>query len=404
MMLLKLACYSLGSRLGTVLLTVLMMSVSVFVLLSVENIRHQAKESFQQSVSDVDLIVGPRTGQINLLLYSIFHIGVPTHNLSWNSYRMLQQHQDVDWTIPLSLGDSHQGYRVVGTEQQLFAHFRYRADQALDFASGQAFNKTYDAVVGAEVASSLGYQAGDEIVLAHGIADTSFSRHDNHPFQISGILKPTGTPIDRSVFISLTGLEAMHADFPGADTAPNLTPQSVTAVMVGLKSKIKTFTLQREINQYAGEALQAILPGVALSSLWSMLGGVEQTLWVISLLVLLGALIGMVNVLLLSMRERQHELAVLRALGYRPGFLFALLQLEALLITVSSIIVALLALAAGDIWLRQWLLSQFGLFLSESLLQPGMAHLLMGIVLAAVVSALLPAINAYRQGLNLQLR
>ena len=404
MMLLKLACYSLGSRLGTVLLTVLMMSVSVFVLLSVENIRHQAKESFQQSVSDVDLIVGPRTGQINLLLYSIFHIGVPTHNLSWDSYRMLQQHQDVDWTIPLSLGDSHQGYRVVGTEQQLFAHFRYRADQALDFASGQAFNKTYDAVVGAEVASSLGYQAGDEIVLAHGIADTSFSRHDNHPFQISGILKPTGTPIDRSVFISLTGLEAMHADFPGADTAPDLTPQSVTAVMVGLKSKIKTFTLQREINQYAGEALQAILPGVALSSLWSMLGGVEQTLWVISLLVLLGALIGMVNVLLLSMRERQHELAVLRALGYRPGFLFALLQLEALLITVSSIIVALMALAAGDIWLRQWLLSQFGLYLSESLLQPGMGHLLIGIVLAAVVSALLPAINAYRQGLNLQLR
>lgn len=404
MMLFKLAWHSLGSRLGTVMLTVLMMSVSVLVLLSVENIRHQAKESFQQSVSDVDLIVGPRTGQINLLLYSIFHIGVPTHNLGWDSYRMLQQHQEVAWTIPLSLGDSHKGYRVVGTEAQLFEHFRYRTDQALQFASGQAFNETYDAVVGAEVASSLGYQTGDEIVLAHGIADTSFSRHDNHPFQISGILKPTGTPVDRSVFISLTGLEAMHADFPGADTAPDLTPQSVTAVMLGLKSKIKTFTLQREINQYAGEALQAILPGVALSSLWSMLGGVEQTLWVISLLVLLGALIGMVNVLLLSMRERQHELAVLRALGYRPGFLFALLQLEALLITVSSIIVALMALAAGDIWLRQWLLSQFGLYLSESLLQPGMGHLLIGIVLAAVVSALLPAINAYRQGLNLQLR
>lgn len=404
MMLFKLAWHSLGSRLGTVMLTVLMMSVSVLVLLSVENIRHQAKESFQQSVSDVDLIVGPRTGQINLLLYSIFHIGVPTHNLGWDSYRMLQQHQEVAWTILLSLGDSHKGYRVVGTEAQLFEHFRYRTDQALQFASGQAFNETYDAVVGAEVASSLGYQTGDEIVLAHGIADTSFSRHDNHPFQISGILKPTGTPVDRSVFISLTGLEAMHADFPGADTAPDLTPQSVTAVMLGLKSKIKTFTLQREINQYAGEALQAILPGVALSSLWSMLGGVEQTLWVISLLVLLGALIGMVNVLLLSMRERQHELAVLRALGYRPGFLFALLQLEALLITVSSIIVALMALAAGDIWLRQWLLSQFGLYLSESLLQPGMGHLLIGIVLAAVVSALLPAINAYRQGLNLQLR
>lgn len=404
MMLLKLAWHSLGSRLGTVLLTILMMSVSVFVLLSVENIRQQAKDSFQQSVSDVDLLVGPRTGQINLLLYSVFHIGVPTHNLSWDSYMMLKQHQDVDWTIPLSLGDSHRGYRVVGSEQQLFEHFRYRSDHSLEFASGQAFRDTYDAVVGAKVAASLGYQNGDKIVLAHGIADTSFSRHENHPFQISGILKPTGTPVDRSIFISLTGLEAMHADFPGANTAPDLSPQSVTAVLVGLHSKIKTFTLQREINTYSDEALQAILPGVALSSLWSMLGGVEQTLWVISLLVLLGALIGMVNVLLLSMRERRHELAVLRALGYRPGFLFALLQLEALLITASSIIVALIALWAGDIWLREWLLSQFGLFLSESLLQPGMWRLLLGIVLAAMISALLPAVNAYRHGLNTQLR
>ncbi|WP_237700533.1 ABC transporter permease [Methylophaga thiooxydans] len=404
MMLIKLAWHSLGSRLGTVLLTIMMMSVSILVLLSVENIRHQAKESFQQSVSDVDLIVGPRTGQINLLLYSIFHIGVPTHNLSWDSYQMLQQQPEVDWTIPLSLGDSHQGYRVVGSEQQLFEHFRYRADHSLEFASGNAFNETYDAVVGAEVAASLGYQTGNAIVLAHGIADTSFSRHDNHPFQISGILKPTGTPIDRSVFISLTGLEAMHADFPGANTAPDLTPQSVTAVLVGLTSKIKTFSLQREINTYSAEALQAILPGVALSSLWSMLSGVEQTLWVISLLVLLGALIGMVNVLLLSMRERRHELAVLRALGYHPSFLFALLQLEAILITASSIIVALLALSAGDMWLREWLLSQFGLFLADSLLQAGTWRLVGGIMLAAILSALLPAVNAYRQGLGTQLR
>lgn len=404
MMLIKLAWHSLGSRFATVLLTVLMMSVSVLVLLSVENIRHQAKESFQQSVSDVDLIVGPRTGQINLLLYSIFHIGVPTHNLTWDTYQMLQQHKDVDWTIPLSLGDSHQGYRVVGTENSLFERFRYRSDRALNFAGGRAFHDTYEAVLGAEVAASLGYQTGTQIVLAHGIADTSFSRHENHPFTVSGILAPTGTPVDRSVFISLRGLEAMHADFPGATTAPDLNPQSVTAVMLGLKSRIKTFSLQREINTYPAEPIQAILPGVALSSLWSMLGGIEQTLWVISLLVLLGALIGMVNVLLLSMRERRHELAVLRALGYRPGFLFALLQLEALLITVSSIALALAALWVGDIWIREWLLSRFGLFLSESLLQPGMWQLLLAIIAAAMISALLPAINAYRQGLSLQLR
>lgn len=402
MMLFKLAWHSLMFRAGSVLLTVIMLAISVLVLVSVDSIRQQTKAHFQQSVSDVDLIVGPRTGQTNLLLYSVFHIGVPSNNLSGETYQMLQALPEVDWYIPLSLGDSHRGFRVVGTQPAMFEHFRYANKQPLQFASGRAFSDIYETVVGAEVAKKLNYQLGDKITLAHGIADVSFARHDGHPFTISGVLQPTGTPLDRSVLVGLDGLDAVHENWPGAVTTKNDLPK-VTAVMLGLKSKIQTFRLQQQINTYPNEPLQAILPGATLSNLWSMLGGVEQSLRFIAWLVLLGALTGMANVLLLSMRERRQELAVLRALGYPRWFLFLLLQLEAVLITVAAIVVAAVLLLFTGNALRSWLLDEFGVYLSTGFLQVETLPLLGAVLLAAIITAIWPGIQAYRQGLNRQL-
>ncbi|AFJ03621.1 ABC-type antimicrobial peptide transport system, permease component [Methylophaga frappieri] len=401
-MLIKLAWHSMWSRAGSVLLTVMMLAVSILVLVSVDSIRQQTKSYFQHAVSDVDLIVGPRTGQTNLLLYSIFHIGVPSHNLSGKSYAMLQAMPEIDWLIPLSLGDSHRGYRVVGTSTTLFNRFRYADKQPLKFESGQAFSAVKDAVIGAEVARQLNYQIGNEITLAHGMTDVSFARHDAHPFTITGVLEPTGTPLDRSVLVSLDGLDAIHANWPGSATTAGQS-QEVTAVMLGLTSKIQTFRVQQQINAYTGAPLQAILPGATLSQLWSMLGGVEQSLQVIAWLVLLAALTGMANVLLLSMRERRQELAVLRALGYPRWFLFMLLQIEALLITLAAILLAMAVLWPMGSLLRHWLLETFGLYLPHGLIQLNTLPLLLAVLLAAIITALWPGIQAYRQGLGRQL-
>jgi putative ABC transport system permease protein len=411
-MLLKLATKSLLQRRVSVSLTVMMIAVSVFVLLSVETIRTQAKESFSKTVSGVDLIVGARTGQLNLLLYSVFYIGQASNNVSWQSYQQIAESPNVAWTIPISLGDSHRGYRVLGTTTDLFSFFHYGKKKTLEFSQGHAFNGLYDAVIGADIAKKLGYQIGTNIFLSHGVATRSFSNHKDKPFTISGILKPTGTPIDKTVYVGLQAISAIHVDWkngvklPGRHTEINndmLRPQSITAFMVGLKSKLSTFSVQRQVNTFSQEALMAILPGATLVQLWQMLGNVEQVLLLISVLVLAGALLGMSNMLLVTIRERQHEMAVLRAVGASPWVILLLIQLEAMLLVSFGIVLAMFMLWGCIQVFRDTLISEYGFFISEQVFNNTIMIDILWILLASFLITMLPAFNAYRHSLHAKL-
>lgn len=411
-MLIKLARLSLWNRRGTVLLTLLSLTISLVLLLGIDHIRKEARSSFTNTVSGTDLIVGARSGQLNLLLYSVFRIGNATANVSWATYERISRHPQIAWTIPLSLGDSHRGYRVLGTNQGYFEHFRYASSQQLQFAEGVPFAGVYDAVLGAEVAKRLGYVLGQEIVLAHGIGAVSFSEHKDKPFTVVGILAPTGTPVDQTVHVSLEGIEAIHIDWqqgapmPGRQVSAgqalemDLTPKAITAFMVGLNSRMATFVVQRQINEFRGEPLTAILPGVALAELWQMLSMVENMLLLITLLVLVAALVGMMTTLLASMRERQREMAILRAVGASPWYLFWLIQLEVLLLTsVSMLSSAVLLLAA--LWgVQDYLAANYGLFISLSPFSLQSLYWAGGILAAAALLACVPALVAYRRALT----
>jgi len=400
-MFIKLAWRSLMHRRGSVLLAILSVAVSLFVLLGVEQVRSQAKGSFSRTVSGVDLIVGARTGQLNLLLYSVFGIGSPSNTVSWEAYREIARLPRVAWTIPIALGDSHKGYRVVGTSRDFFRHYRYGRDRALEFSVGRAFADIHEVVLGAEVARQLGYRSGDSLVLAHGVGSTSFHQHDEHPFTVSGILRPTGTPADRALYVSLEGVEAIHrAEAEGGD----LTPSSITAFMLGLDSRVATFQVQRRINEYRGEPLLAILPGVALSELWQMLGAVEKLLLLISALVVLASLLGVCILLLTALRERRREIALLRAIGAGPLFLFLLVQAEALLVLLLGAAVAFAGLAAG-LWFAEPLLAErYGIYLG-GLAAGGQVPVLMGAILTGTLTlATIPALGACRQSPDRYLR
>lgn len=411
----RLALSSLWNRKGSALLTFLAITVSVFVLLGVEQIRHQAKSSFSNTVSGIDLIVGARTGDINLLLYSVFRLGNATNNISWQSYQYIASDPNIAWTIPISLGDSHKGHRVMGTSKDYFTHFRYGQNKPLKIAEGTPFSDFFDVVLGSEVARSLNYQLGDQLVLAHGLGSTSFSQHDDKPFRVVGILEATGTPVDQTLHVSLEGIEAIHLDWqngvkiPGKTTTANevkhrdLTPDSITAFMVGLTSKMGTFQLQRKINTYHQEPLMAILPGVTLTQLWQMMSAMEDTLRLISALVLLASLLGLAAMLLASIRERQREIAVMRAIGASPWFLLALIEAEALLITLSASLLALGLLALATTLSGNILAEQFSLFINNDVFNTQMMAYLLPIYVGALVVGLIPGITAYRRALHQQL-
>lgn len=435
MHLLRIALASLANRRFIALLTVLAIALSVALLLAVERVRTEARASFASTISGTDLVVGARSGSVNLLLYSVFRIGNATNNIRWASYEHFAAHPQVKWAIPLSLGDSHRGYRVLGTSAAYFEHYRYGRRQALALAEGRPFRSDpFEVVLGAEVARALDYRLGSELVLAHGVAQVSLVKHDDKPFTVVGILAPTGTPVDRTLHISLAGMEALHVDWRNgmpargnariaADqlrdlaqrcepaTAGNcvdpLQPKAITAFLLGLNNRIATFGLQRQINDYTGEPLLAVLPGVALQELWSLMGTAERALFVVSLFVVLTGLVGMLTAILASLNERRREMAILRSVGARPWHIGGLLVLEASALATAGIAAGLGLLYLGIALAQRPLQAHYGLNLPLAMPSVHEWRLLGAILCAAILMGVVPAWRAYRQsladGLSIQL-
>ncbi|MGR5134037.1 ABC transporter permease [Vibrio alfacsensis] len=407
----KLAWKSLMNRKATAILTIMTVAISVVLLLGVERIRTQAKDSFANTISGTDLIVGGRSGQVNLLLYSVFRIGNATNNIDWKSYQEFANHRAVDWAIPISLGDSHKGFRVMGTNHRYFEHYKYGSKQPLTFSQGKPFHGLFETVLGSDVAKQLGYKLGSEIIIAHGISDVGFSRHDHLPFKVVGILAPTGTPVDKTVHVSLEAIEAIHVGWesgarlgatPKADElrARDFQSKQITAMLVGLKSRIQTFALQRQINTYPQEPLSAIMPGVALHELWSMMSVAEQALMAVSGFVVVAGLLGMLSSLLTSLQERRREMAILRAMGAQPRHVFSLLISEASLLTAAGIIAGVIGLYSLLIILQPIVQQHYGIHLTLSALSPYEWMLLGFVQCAGIVIGFIPAFHAYRQSLS----
>jgi len=244
---------------------------------------------------------------------------------------------------------------VLGTTRDYFKHFKYGKKQTLSFTQGSEFVAVYDVVLGSQVAASLNYQLGDPIVISHGISDTSFTAHDE------------------------------------------LQPDSITAFIVGLKSRMTTFRLQREINEMEREPLMAILPGVALSELWRMMSMLESTLALISSMVFVAAVLGLAAVMASSIRERKSEIHLLRIIGAPPRFLFILFQIEALLISITSVLAGSALLSLSLAIAQKQISTQLGLHLSTNLFTVNSAIIAISIIVTTVLVASFPAFQAYKQ-------
>jgi putative ABC transport system permease protein len=417
MKLLFLTLKSLRQRKAGVALTVFTVALSVFLLLGVERVRTDARQGFASTVSGTDLLVGARSGPVTLLLYSIFHVGEATNNITWKSYQAIRAMPEVAWTVPLSLGDSHRGFRVTGTTADFFTHYHYGRGNALVFTSGKPFADLYDAVVGAEVARQLHYKVGDRIVLSHGLGGPNLASHADKPFRISGVMAPTGTPVDATIAVSLEAIEAIHVDWrsgmrlPGLEASADearhmdLTPKAITAALVGLHSRLSAFAVQGAINDYDEEPLLAVLPGVALGELWHLIGTAENALRVVSGMVLLVGMSGMLTALLGMLGERRREMAVLRALGASTRTVFSLLVMESTLLTIAGMLAGVILLDATTALAHDYLLAVAGLVIDETP-APGEGVLLLVVLALGSLAGCIPGWVAYRRSLadGLQVR
>jgi putative ABC transport system permease protein len=412
MPILVLAVRSLVSRRVTATLMVLSISLSVMLLLGVERLRTQARAGFANTISGTDLIVGARSGATALLLHSVFRIGYATNNVSWKSYLDIARHPRVRWTIPLSLGDTYHGFAVLGTSLDYFRHYHYGRHHPLQLAAGATFDDVYDAVLGADVARELGHRLQDTLIIAHGAVATDFTQHGDKPFRVVGILRKTGTPIDRTVHVSLAGLEAIHLDWQSGMRVPSaaisaddarrqdLTPRTLTAFLVGLDSRTAVFHVQRFVNDYRAEPLLAILPGIVLQELWDAIGTIEGVLLGVSALVALVGLCGMVTALLTGLNERRREMAVLRSVGARPRHVLALIVGEATALAAAGLALGVALLYLGLLVARSFVQTHLGLSIEIGLPSTHEWVLLASVLLASVLAGLWPAIRAYRYSLT----
>jgi putative ABC transport system permease protein len=402
---------SLSNRKLTAALCILSIALSVTLFLGIERIRNGAREGFTNTISKTDLIVGAKGGSLQLLLYSVFHIGSAVNNIRMSTYEDLKNNRLVEWTIPISLGDAYKGHRVVATDENFFLHYRFRGDQGVQFQSGVKPVETFDVVLGSEVAKKFQHKVGDPIVLSHGVSSEAILEHNQTPFRIVGILKSTQTPIDTAVYINLYGMEAMHFGWESGVPSNEIISQDkykkenikinqITSFLIKLKSRIAVLKMRRDIDQYEKEPIMAIIPALALQEMWQTIGYVEQILFLVSICVLLVGMMSILISLYTSINERRREMAILRSLGASTLNIFTLLLYE------SSFLVFLgCSLGVGFLYgllyfIRPWLESNFSVYIEMSSLSLLEWKYLLIIFIAGSLAGLIPAMKAYFNSLQ----
>ena len=410
---LSLLLKSIRSRIIPTSLVTISLMASMVLLLSIERIQQGAEEGFNQSISGVDAIIGPRSSSLELVLYTVFHLGRPTNNITTKTIDDMRLRSDISWLVPIALGDSHRGFRVVATESNYFEHIQYANNQSLTFSKGGAFSELSEAVVGSDVAEKLNYSIGSKIQITHGSIESTGNKHDDFSFKVVGVLNKTGTPIDQAVFLDLKGYELLHLGWQSGkkvlsledidlSSLPDdaLTPKTVTAAFVGLKSKLTLFNFSKSIREYPKEAISAIIPGIALSELWSIVGLVDKGFQLLSWIIIAISLIAMVTLIIASLDNRKQEMTIYRANGASPKFLAAMVIYESLVIGLVAIIGAVILVTIVTYFASNQLNLALGISPSFKWISLGEIKVFSIILLAGVLSSLIPAAMVFRKNLH----
>ena len=433
---------SLLNRWLSCLLIILTLACSISLYFTVSRIQESVKSSFKNTVSGVDSVVAARGGNLQILLNSVFLIGEPSAPIQWNTYKDIANNNKIKWAVPISLGDSHKGYRVIGTTNDYFKQIKYSSGKNIEFIKGNTFNDVFDVILGSVVAGKLNYNIGEEIAITHGLSDVgevhtftsekneNHDDHDDHAkheedeedddhashdhenlgFKVSGILKPTGTPIDNAVYVSLAGIEAMHTGWIGNQKVIDvsleqimkneLKPKTISAIFLSLNNRTQIFQFQRDIINYKEEAISSVMPGITLSRLWMLTGNVDKAFKIITFFIIIIALLGMIAMTIAGLSSRRREMAILRSVGASPTNIVSLLLVESIIISVVSCIVGYILMVVIFSLGKDYLQNNYGIFIDSFSIKNYDLQIVITIVFAALIATIVPAIQIYKNTLR----
>jgi putative ABC transport system permease protein len=390
------AAYLRARRLSTTL-NVLLLALGVATITLLLLATSQLEERMQRDARGIDLVVGAKGSPMQIILSSIYQLDVPTGNISWKAARELAGHRAVKKTIPLALGDNYRGFRVVGTGHEYVEHYGAR------LAQGRLWQAPLEAVLGAEVAARTGHGVGAKFMGAHGLGGGEGEHvHEEHPYEVVGVLAPTGSVVDRVVLTAVESVWAVHADQYGitgekvrrvAELLPD-EEKELTALLVQYASPLAAAMLPRYINNNTD--MQAASPAYETARLFTIIGVGVDVLRGFALVLIFAAGLSVFIALYNALAERRYDLAVMRSLGASPAKLMSLMLFEGLLLAALG--------AALGIALGHALTEALGRALAQArqVSVTGAAWVneelwIMALALGVgVIAALLPAWRAYR--------
>jgi putative ABC transport system permease protein len=393
MNLLQLAWSYLRARpLGT-LLNVLLLALGVGTIGFVRIVDGQVGDSLNRDAQGIDLVVGAKGSAIQLILAGIYHLDAPTGNIPLKSAQELAKNPLIRHVIPISLGDSFRGYRIVGTSPDYIGLYDG------SFASGRVWSDKMEAVLGSTVAARTGLAVGGRFVGSHGLAEGG-SVHDDSVYAVVGVLKPTGTVLDRLVLVNTESVWFVHE---GKITDPEELKviedeRQVTVLLVQYASPLAAVSLPRKIN--AETNMQAASPAYESARLFRMIGVGADVIRAFGGVVLATAALSLFIALYHALNERAYDIAVLRTLGAHPANIAAMVMLEALMLAILGSALGLLlahGLVAVLVW---WMTQQESLRINAWAFSPGELWLLVPAFLAAALAALLPSWRAARANIS----
>ena len=375
----------LAALLNLLLLTLGLASITFVVLVS-----DQVTRAFQRDLAGIDLVVGAKGSPVQLILAGVFHIDVPPGNIALADVRALAARPEVAQLIPLSLGDSFRGFRIVGTTPDYLAHYRLRV------AQGQPWAGPMEAVAGAQVAQVAGLDPGATFVGTHGLGASGHA-HGETPYRVTGVLAPCGCVVDRLLLTGLESVWQVHEKTMATDEEDRKALEAnreVTMALIRYRSPLAAASFPRYVNNETD--MQAAAPAIEVTRLLRMLGVGTEVLRGVGAVLLLTAALSVFIALWTAVRERRADLAMLRMLGASPAKVAALLLAEGFWLAAIASVLGLAAGHALAALVGSILQAQQSLPLSGWQWAPGEAWIPSAALATAGLAALIPALSAYR--------